>query len=356
MIAALNPVLAALVEAPGRDPVFALIEEHRVARAAWAPLSETWNSLLLTDPTYAAAEEAERGPGDRVRTALDALTAARPTTLPGVLALAEYLPDAIWRVSISNGGTEGERALRNIAAALRRLVPPAAPSLAPDPVLVAIQVSRQAQAEMESFIAETKAHPTLGLADREREGILSAAQIDADQVVWRTVPTTRAGRRALVDYARFQARVRTAPDGYVDDAEGLIEEILTAFSASIAAESEMPAQDPDEAQAHALVGEIERVWAEDTLRSRRDHTDMSDEAEARLDAALVRRDALIAAAERISAGTRAGRHAKALILAWLGYVDSWRAGWVREDYATDGRLAIDIEASLAAQGDAGGRA
>lgn len=354
MIAARNPVLGAVNGASSPDPVFALIKEHRAAYAAWKPLSDIWNSMLLSDPAYAAAEEAEQVPGERERAALAALVAARPTTLPGVLALAEYLPDAIRGTAIDEE-SEGERALRGIAVALRGLVLPADAPVVPDPVLAAIAAARQAQAETEAFIAETDEHPTLSAADREREGLLSTAQIGTDAAVWATVPTTQAGRLALVDYARFQVQVRTAADGMIDGAEVFIDEILTAVSAAIDAEAVLPAQYADEAQALALVGAIECAWAEDARRSRRDRADISPEAEARWGASVARRDALIDAAERLSAGTRAGRHAKALMLAWLDHVELWRASWPREHYAIDGRLAVDIEMALAEQSEARGR-
>lgn len=245
MIAALNPVLIAEPEGTRPDPVFALIEEHRTAYAAWRPLSDAWNSMLLSDPAYAAAEEAELAPGERERFALAALTTAQPTTLAGVLALAEYLPDAIRQVA-TDEESEAERALRTIAAALRGFVLPNFETLAPDPVLVAIATSRAVEAEMKTFQV-TAATPTTR-EWRAQENVLSSAQVRAQDAVWRTVPTTRAGRRALVDYARFQVELFTGPDGCVDNPEGMIGKILTAFSAAIDAEPVLAAQDAHEAR------------------------------------------------------------------------------------------------------------
>lgn len=261
MIAALNPALLLPAGAPCSDPVFALIEEHRAAYAARAPLSEASAGLRPSDPAYAVTMEGQRRYGVRERAALATLTTSRPTTLLGVLALAEYLPDAIRRVA-TDEESDGEGALRSIAAALRGLVPPDATTFVRDPVLAAIAASRKAQAEMEAFLAETRGRLAMSPSDRARENALSGAQIDTDTAVWRTVPTTQAGRLALVDYARFQARLRTAPDGYIDNAEGLIEEILTAFSAALAAQPAVPAQDADEVQALALMDAIEHAGAQ----------------------------------------------------------------------------------------------
>lgn len=245
MIASRNPVLGAVHGAPSPDPVFALIKEHRTAYAVWKPLSDAWNSLPLTDPAYAAAEEAELVPGERERMALATLTTAKPTTLAGVLALAEYLPDDIRQVAIDEE-SGAERALRTIAAALRGFVLPNAKTLVLDPVLVAIATSHAVEAEMKAFQA-TAATPTTR-EWRAQENVLSSAQVRAQDAVWRTVPATRAGRRALVDYARFQVELFTGPDGCVDNPEGRIAQILAAFSAAIDAEPVLATQDADEAR------------------------------------------------------------------------------------------------------------
>lgn len=355
MIATLNPILSAKAEAPNRDPVFALIDEHRAAYAAWAPLAATWNNLLLTDPAYPAAEEAERVPGERERAALAALMTACPTTLAGVLALAEYLPGAIQQVA-TDEETEAERALRTIAVALRGFVLPSVEILAPDPVLAAIAASRRAQAEMETFIAETREHPRLGPADREREGLISTAQIGTDAAVWTTVPTTRAGRAALVDYARFQAQVRTAPDGEIDDAEGFVEEILSAFSAAIAAELVLPKPNEDDAQALALVDAIEHAWAEDIELRQWPYGSADTSTHDRQPVGFLRRDALIDAADRLSAETRAGRHAKLLVLAWFNRIETWRPGFPHDRTTRDGRLMGEIETALTAMINVGDQA
>ncbi|MCJ2049658.1 hypothetical protein [Methylobacterium sp. J-070] len=61
-----------------------------------------------------------------------------------------------------------------------------------------------------------------------------------------------------------------------------------------------------------------------------------------------RRFALIDAVEALPA-TLQNIAPKALALAWLEYVDLWRAGYGRSFYATDGRLALDIHAAAAAR-------
>lgn len=99
--------------------ILALIEEHRAAYDDWDRLSEVWSEMLTTDPGYAEAVAASEGPGQREIAAYEALFAARPTTLPGVIALTEYLREATERVSTNIHPSDAERALSIIASALR---------------------------------------------------------------------------------------------------------------------------------------------------------------------------------------------------------------------------------------------
>ena len=114
--------LAALGRTAGPDPVLALIEEHRAAYAEWDRLSDVWNEMLESDPGYAEAMAASDEPGKRESAAFDALFAARPTTLPGVAAFAEYLREATNRTSTDLVPSAGERGLAAVAAALHAVL------------------------------------------------------------------------------------------------------------------------------------------------------------------------------------------------------------------------------------------
>ncbi len=92
------------------DPVFALIEEHQAAYAAWAPLAAVWNEAVMGSPEFAKAEAAAEEPGRREQAAMLALMAARPTTAAGLWALTAYLPEAVRQVS-PDPGTEAQAAL-----------------------------------------------------------------------------------------------------------------------------------------------------------------------------------------------------------------------------------------------------
>lgn len=101
----------------------------------------------------------------------------------------------------------------------------------------------------------------------------------------------------------------------------------------------------DEAEALALVEAIEEAWGHLTALERGGGNGPE------LTAAVCRRDELIDAADALPARSRAARYAKALALAWISYADLWEAGRPHGDYATDGRLALAIDASFS--GDEG---
>lgn len=256
----------------------------------------------------------------------EALFSARPTTLPGAKAQAEYLVEAIRRTRTAAEPPDGERGLRTVSEALDRLLGPGAtdgagrdwgawasmlpgfvpfpahaPSAlvaldlairgeaerfislaeaeierrrqdyagypdpevwprveralrremrmealaavasdlpdddgAPDPSLAAIAASRRAEAKMAAFGEDAMGHLTPEL--RAREDALTEAQEATRATAWATVLTTRAGRLALVEYARFQVEFFRAQDGVVDNPEHLLPQVLDALGAAIRAE------------------------------------------------------------------------------------------------------------------------
>lgn len=127
--------IAALSEGPAPDPVFALIAEHQAAFAEWDRLSEVWSTMDPSASGYAEAQAASDLPGRCEVAAYDALFSCAPTTLPGTLALAEYLGAAVRRVRIDPEASAGELALGAVTAALRGLMPAAKPILFDDTAL-----------------------------------------------------------------------------------------------------------------------------------------------------------------------------------------------------------------------------
>ncbi|MCJ2070060.1 hypothetical protein MKK75_14860 [Methylobacterium sp. J-030] len=111
--------LAALGRTTGPDPVLALIEEHRAAYAEWDRLSDVWSEMASDAPGYAEAMAASAGPGNREVAAYDALFAARPTTLSGVTALAEYLREATDRTRVDLVPSAADRGLATVTDTLR---------------------------------------------------------------------------------------------------------------------------------------------------------------------------------------------------------------------------------------------
>jgi hypothetical protein len=96
------------------DPIFNLIDQHRAALAAWEPHLEVTSRIKCGTPAFEAAEEAGRESQDTEIAAIRALVAARPATLGGLLALAEYLPDALVRTGMCDNDETGLISLRNV--------------------------------------------------------------------------------------------------------------------------------------------------------------------------------------------------------------------------------------------------
>lgn len=205
---------------------------------------------------------------------------------------------------------------------------------APDPVLAVIAASRRAEAEMAAF--QDSLDGPMTPEQRARERALCKAQSRTRDAVWATVPTTHAGRVALVDCARFQVKVDTGSDGHVGSPEHLLTEILDSLGAAIAAERPETAPSIGPTGPTSMSARILSTWATcaEVEHARDDRT---------LDVHLERRAALIREAERLPA-TRPNLLVKALALAWIVYADRWRVDQPREDYAIDGRLVLDIDA------------
>ncbi|KAB7785997.1 hypothetical protein [Methylorubrum populi] len=83
----------------------------------------------------------------------------------------------------------------------------------PDSIFAAITASRAAQAAMEEWVAKTNATPKLTGPDFAEEDRLNKAQYEAHDAVIATVPTTAAGRLALLEYLRWQMRLHGMTDG-----------------------------------------------------------------------------------------------------------------------------------------------
>ncbi len=76
---------------PSTDPIFAKIEAHRAAVAAWSAAGDISGKMGIDDPGYEAAGRLTSKESDREMKALRALLRCRPTTLAGVIALLDHL-------------------------------------------------------------------------------------------------------------------------------------------------------------------------------------------------------------------------------------------------------------------------
>ncbi len=133
--------------------------------------------------------------------------------------------------------------------------------VAPDPILAAIAASQAATAAIDAIVPGTE----VTAEQRKREDALCAAEMQAQAAVWQTVPTTAAGRMALVDFARSMVARRTNSEGDVDDSGYLLGRVLDAFSAMVAADrgnTAQPIAEPSPAPVALDYGERAKLSAE----------------------------------------------------------------------------------------------
>ena len=108
----------------------------------------------------------------------------------------------------------------------------------PDPIHAAIAESYRAEDAMKAFGLDptSTSRPNWFLHERG----LSEAQTASQAAVWRTTPTTRAGRLALVDYARFQVALYAGDDEEPDCPAFLFRDIMSAVTAAFEADCAPP--------------------------------------------------------------------------------------------------------------------
>ena len=117
-----------------------------------------------------------------------------------------------------------------------------------DPIHAAVAESYRAEAEMKAFGADPAATSRPQWFLRERA--LTEAQSAALDTVWRTTPTTRAGRLALIDYARFQTALYAGQEIDPNCPGYLFREIMGAITAAFEADC----APPDDSATHDLSG------------------------------------------------------------------------------------------------------
>ena len=322
--------------AAGPDPVHALITAHRTAYAEWDRLSDAWTDVEPGAPGYAAAQAASDAPGRREVAAYDALFVARPTTLAGVLALAEYLGEAVRRTRINAEPMDSDRALATVADGLRGLALPGEASVDPDAVLIGLGAEF-----LRAWVAEVQAGDAQAATDTDANAAAAEAVYGAVNAVCERIAlapaTTVAGlgiKALLLGRLHSGGSTPLAPEppqGPIYSKWNVLRQVQEGAARLVGAASEPlpPAQ---------LVAAIEAEWA---AYAKAEATGAGAD-----EAALTRRDALIDAADLLPATSTEARHAKALALAWI-VADDRRGGAPRGDIATDGRLATGVHASFA---------
>ncbi|MCJ2085847.1 hypothetical protein MKK88_07555 [Methylobacterium sp. E-005] len=106
---------------PQGDYAHVIIAEHRAAYAAWKPLGHAWNTARGGTAEYEAAEKAEAEPYHIQAEAFGELIDTRATTVGGLVALAAYLPGAVFDANCVEVEEDARRALRSMCNGVLKL-------------------------------------------------------------------------------------------------------------------------------------------------------------------------------------------------------------------------------------------
>jgi hypothetical protein len=211
------------------------------------------------------------------------------------------------------------------------------PSIEPtDPIHAAIEAAREAGYALDAYSKRFDRSKPKGW--QERESALIAEQRRTEQAVLATPPVTPGGRQALVDFLDEVIDQHGYADGRLPDDDHEIWAL--AYRAAAAALRASATVSP----ADRLITEILDLWPVWTA-----HLDPNADGEtsAAFEQLQERRHALLDAADELPA-TLENIAPKALALAWIEHVEQERTGYGRSFYATNGRLAFDINEAASA--------
>lgn len=119
----------------GTDPAIAAITVHKAAYAAWLPHLKATSEAIPNTANCRECEAAAEAPRTHEDKAYEALIGTPPTTLAGLVALADYLPGAVLRNAVVDDGDDSLRVLTTICTAVREVARPAAASSLADQIL-----------------------------------------------------------------------------------------------------------------------------------------------------------------------------------------------------------------------------
>lgn len=103
------------------DPALVAISAHKAAYAAWLPHLKATSEAIPGTESYREGEAAAEAPRTREGEAYEALIGTPPTTLAGLIALADYLPGAVLRNAVVDDDDDGFRALSAVCSAVKEL-------------------------------------------------------------------------------------------------------------------------------------------------------------------------------------------------------------------------------------------
>jgi hypothetical protein len=229
------------------DPIFALIEQHRVAYAAvCAAVGATdaaagqygWDA-----PEVKPLEEAQTAVTHAMMKIEGEIPGTAPTTLPGVLAIMRYRrefatkPGARYDLFEAKGADEVWLATIEQSIAAIAGEPAPSPSIAvtvePDPIFAAIEANRKADVDFIRLCdlegeLEEKGIELVSAPDDHRTPEMAAtvdASIKSRELLAKTAPTTLAGLVAYIDYVRDWSRTEFLFDGAPGESKDFLESL-----------------------------------------------------------------------------------------------------------------------------------
>lgn len=268
--------------ATGEDAVLAAIEAHRAARAVLCDASSATDEVELgraggaiSGEAMAAADAAWDAACAAEGEAWTALVSLRPASGTALARWLRYIADS---PALGDIGRPHDL-LQHIAEAAETVArtacasPVAEAAGAPDPIFAAIAASRAAEVAMQAFGERdpSLAGGRLASEELDEERRLAEERTRAREAVCAAVPTTLAGRLALLAFLRWQLALHAYPDGSIDGEDTMFADAYRALDRAVRAMAGTQSQAsavPDEPDPIlALIDEHRAAYAERTKAS-----------------------------------------------------------------------------------------
>lgn len=308
---------------PEGDYAHVIIAEHRAAYAAWKPLGEAWNNARGGTAEYEAAKKAEAEPHRIQAEAFGELIDTHASTVGGLVALAAYLPGAVFDANCVEVEEDARRALRSMCNGVLTLFGEEA-----DAVLITLEA--EFLAAEAAVVAAADAHSDAW--DRyEQPPTPVALKVWSNDWVFSSIPRPRTqplggGRALVLPYGEAEVEIlRSQPclGHFVGGVEGDLQPDGV---------SRVRPDPRAQARADAIVTAWDQ-WQQQIQEARAALN--LDALDAAFDAARAARDAVLQRIREATARGMAGLAVKARIAANMSAVEDPKAHGLKHHGADD---------------------